>query len=103
MFLNHSWILHKQKHKTKTNIKKKNLSPFSNPYLKQVHDLESQLKEKVDNYNQLLQLKEELERKLSNQEMQTNELHQVTKEMEKELKAKTRTEDELRAVSLWSK
>ena len=68
------------------------------PRLRQVQDLEAQLKEKVELYSELLLRKEELERNLEQQQVQTLELQQLTSQLEKELQAKTRIEDELRQV-----
>ena len=68
------------------------------PRLRQVQDLEAQLKEKMELYSELLLRKEELERNLEQQQVQTLELQQLTSQLEKELQAKTRIEDELRQV-----
>lgn len=67
--------------------------------LMQVQDLEDQLRDRIDQHNQVLVKKDSLERDLESRQMSEAELSDVVKQLEAQLDSKTQSEKALQKVT----
>ena len=65
----------------------------------QVQDLEDQLRDRIDQHNQVLVKKDSLERDLESRQMSEAELSDVVKQLEAQLDSKTQSEKALQKVT----